>query len=435
MSSVSSVVVFMNCVILSVGDELITGKTVDTNSAWLAGCMVELGVEPLAHQTVGDDVDAVADAIVRSAGRAEAVLVSGGLGPTADDLTRQGRVKAMGGAELVLDEPSLEAIAEFFRRRGREMAAANRIQAMFPAGSTVLANAVGTAPGMAARVGASDVFVMPGVPHEMKWMFEHEVRPRLKLPRRTIRTHIVHTFGRGESDVGQMIADLMTRGQSTTVGTTVCSGMVSVRLIIRSDSAERAQAEQERLVAELRRRLGDLVVGEGEDTMASVVGRLLRQKGQTLATAESCTGGLLGSLLTAVPGSSEYYLGGAVSYANAAKQALLGVPAELLERHGAVSDPVAAAMAERCRRRLAADWALAVTGIAGPGGGSEDKPVGLVYTALAGPPGTTVTRHLFPGNREHIRERSAMAALNELRLAMRGWPGQSRLWWPSGRRA
>jgi len=410
----------MNCIILSVGDELITGKTVDTNSAWLAGRMVELGVEPLAHETVGDDIDTVADGMARAAARAEVVLVTGGLGPTADDLTRQALAKAMGGAELVLDPPSLETIAEFFRRRGREMAPANRIQAMFPAGSTVLPNAVGTAPGMTARVGTSDVFVMPGVPHEMKWVFEHEVRPRLSLPRRTIRTHIVHTFGRGESDVGQMIADLMTRGQSTTVGTTVCSGMVSVRLIIRSETAEQAQTEEQRLVAELRRRLGDLVVGEGEDTMASVAGRLLHRKGQTLATAESCTGGLLGSLITAVAGSSEYYLGGAVSYANAAKQTLLGVDSELLERHGAVSEPVAAAMAEGCRRRLAADWAIAITGIAGPGGGSEEKPVGLVYTALAGPAGTTVTRHLFPGNREHIRERAAMAALNELRLAMGG---------------
>lgn len=408
----------MKCIILSVGDELITGKTVDTNSAYLAGKMIELGIEPLAHGTVGDDVREIADAIARAAARAGVVLVTGGLGPTEDDLTRQGLAQAMGGAELVLHEPSLARIADFFHRRNREMAPSNRIQAMFPAGSTVLENDVGTAPGLAARVGSADVYVMPGVPHEMKWMFAHGVQPRLPRPALTIRTHILHTFGRGESDIGTMIADLMRRGERTTVGTTVCSGMVSVRLIIRQPAPEQAQAEQDRVVAELRSRLGDLVVGEGEDTMAGVVGGLLRRHGQTLATAESCTGGLAGAMITTVAGSSGYYVGGVVSYSNAVKRDLLGVSQDLLDRCGAVSEEVARAMAELCRARLHSDWAIAITGIAGPGGGSQAKPVGLVYTALAGPDRTSASRHLFPGTREHIRERSAMAALNELRLAL-----------------
>jgi len=408
----------MNCIILSVGDELITGKTVDTNSAWLAGKMIELGIEPLAHGTVGDDAPEIADAITRAAGRAGVVLVTGGLGPTQDDLTRQGLALAMGGAELVPHEPSLEKIAHFFRSRNREMAPSNRIQAMFPAGSAVLENDVGTAPGMAARVASADVFVMPGVPHEMKWMFAHAVAPRLPRSALIIRTHILHTFGRGESDIGTMIADLMHRGGQTTVGTTVCSGMVSVRLIIRQPTAEQAQAEQDRVLGELRRRLGDLVVGEDEDTMAGVVGRLLRRHGQTLSTAESCTGGLAGTLITAVPGASDYYVGGIVSYSNAVKRDPLGVSQDLLDRCGAVSEEAAGAMADGCRARLRSDWAIAITGVAGPGGGSQAKPVGLVYTALAGPGSTSVSRHLFPGTREHICQRSAMAALNELRLAL-----------------
>ena len=196
--------------------------------------------------------------------------------------------------------------------------------------------------------------------------------------------------------------------------------MVTVRVAARGDDRQKAEGLAERAVAEVRRRLGELVVGLDEQTMPAAVGDLLRQAGATLATAESCTGGLIGQLITSVPGSSDYYLGGVVAYANDTKCELLGVPEELIRRHGAVSEPVAAAMAEGCRTRFGADWAVSLTGIAGPGGGSEDKPVGLVYVGLAGAAGTRVHRHVLPGTREIVRLRAALTALNHLRLALMG---------------
>ena len=410
----------MKAVIIAVGDELVSGRTVDTNSAYMADRLARLGIETLEHATVGDNVDAIADAIARGAGRADVVLISGGLGPTADDLTRHGIAKVM-GAELRLDEASLAEIERFFQKRGRKMVPANQIQAMVPVGAEAMENRAGTAPGIAAEIDGAKVYVTPGVPHEMRWMFENVIAPRLTGGGRVILHHVVHTFGMGESDISQLIGDLMAdRSADTTVGTTVKAGMVSARITVRAEGRERAEADLAAMVAELRRRLGTLVVGEGEgeDAMAEAVGDLLRRAGQTLATAESCTGGQVGGMITAVSGASDYYLGGIVSYANAVKSAHLGVAPALLAAEGAVSEPVARAMADGCRLRLGSTWALALTGIAGPTGGSDEKPVGTVYIALAGPGGTDVQRHVLPGDRRIIRRRAALAALNTLRMAL-----------------
>jgi len=408
----------MNAVILAIGDELVSGASSDTNSTYLSRELAALGIATRSVHVLRDDADAIAAEINRAAAAADFLLITGGLGPTADDLTRHGLARAM-GAELVLNEPSLERIEAFFAKRGRTMRAGNRIQAMFPEAAEVLENDIGTAPGIAAVVGSARVFVLPGVPQEMRRMFKRGVVPRLPRERSAIVQRVVRCFGAGESDVAAKIDDLMERGAEPEVGITVSSGLISIRITAHAGNPEDAERRATIVAQEVKRRVGHLVIGEGSATLAAVVGSALREARQTLATAESCTGGLIGALVTEVPGASDYFLGGIVAYANDVKRAGLGVPEAVLEKHGAVSEPAATAMAEGCRQRLQSHWALSATGIAGPRGGTPDKPVGLVFVALAGPAGTRAERHVFSGDREVIRRRSARAALDLLRRALR----------------
>lgn len=403
----------MNAIILSVGHELTSGATVDTNSAYLAGELCRRGLCVIEHVTVGDDRRAIRDAMVRSAAAAEVVLVTGGLGPTLDDVTREALADAL-GCTLELDAECLRQIEAFFARRKYPMVESNRVQAMVPAAARAIPNDIGTAPGLAAKLGRADVYIMPGVPSEMRKMFADRVAPLLPAGEGVILQKVLHTFGEGESTVGEKIADLMRRGENPSVGTTVSSGIVSVRILAHEPTQATAERSVNEMAVKVRQRLGGIVFGEDGDTMASVIGELLRRGRQTLSTAESCTGGLVGELITGVPGSSDYYLGGVVAYSNDVKQSILGVPAELLQQHGAVSEEVAGAMAMLCREKFRSDYAISVTGIAGPGGGTAEKPVGFVYTALAGPDGATVRRHIFPGSRDIVRLRSAAAAMNFL---------------------
>jgi len=407
----------MNALIIAVGDELVSGMAVDTNSAYLARALAERGIAATAHWTVGDEQSAIVEAIRRAVEAAELVLITGGLGPTADDLTRQALAEAM-EVELVPDRQCLATLEEFFRRRNREMNPANRIQAMLPEGAEPLANALGTAPGIAARLGRAEVFVLPGVPQEMQEMFSKEVLPRLPVGEGRIVHRQLTTFGAGESDIAAKIADLMARGRNPMVGTTASAGVVTVRIVARGATGPQAEGLAEETAEEIHRRLGRRVIGRGGASLPEAVGELLERRGETLATAESCTGGLIGEMITDVPGASAYYRGGVVAYCNELKGRLLGVSKELLAEQGAVSEQVAAAMAEGCRQRLGADWAISVTGIAGPSGGSQAKPVGLVYCGLSGPGIAEVTRQVFPGPRELVRRRAALTALNELRLAL-----------------
>ncbi len=416
----------MNAVILSVGDELVLGQTVDTNSAWLSAQLTSGGVMPVYHKTVADDMGAIVRAVEEAAAAADIVIVTGGLGPTEDDLTRQALSELL-RKPLDLHPPSLERIRAFFKKLGREMPAANRIQAMCPRGSEMLDNDWGTAPGLKARIGKTTVFVFPGVPGEMAPMFDRYVRPVLgRNTGRVILTETLCTFGAGESIVAAKLGDLMRRERNPTVGTTVSAGIVAVR--VRSDypSAESARVQLERTVCEVNARLGTLVFGKGEDTLESVVARLLREHGRTVATAESCTGGGLARLLTNVAGASTCYRGGWIVYSNAMKQAELGVPAEVLERHGAVSEEVVRRLAAHARERAGADYALAISGIAGPDGGSTEKPVGTVWIAIASPHDTgcqiTAERFQFPGGRDMVRDRAAKTAINMLRLDLLGRP-------------
>ena len=411
-----------HAIIVAVGNELTSGLTVETNAAELSRRLAEMGIPVRAHHTVDDHVEPIAAAIASAAAQAPLVIVTGGLGPTADDLTREALAVCM-GVELAVHEPSLKQIAERFERMHRAMSPTNRRQALLPVGAEALDNLCGTAPGICARLGddgGSTVFVLPGVPREMREMFARHVAPRLAplAGKRRIVFRSVHTFGAGESTIGAELADVMERNANPLIGTTASSGVVTVRITAQGDDQAAADRLADEAVQSVTSRLGSLALGTDDDSMASVVGRMLRDRGETVCTAESCTGGLVGKLLTEAAGSSDYYVGGVVCYANRAKRDILGVGADTLVSHGAVSEPVAEALAGGARERLAATYALAITGIAGPGGGSDDKPVGLVYTALAGPEGVVVQRNVFPGDRAAVRLRAALTALNMLRLEL-----------------
>ncbi|MCD4825539.1 MAG: competence/damage-inducible protein A [Phycisphaerae bacterium] len=408
----------MKAIIIAIGNELTSGQGLDTNSAYLSRALGEAGVETIAHQTVPDDRAAIAGAIRAAAESAGLVIVTGGLGPTPDDLTREALADAL-ETELRLDEKSLAEIEALFQRRQWPMVPENRVQAMIPAKAEAIANSCGTAPGIAAKLGGCMIFVTPGVPREMKAMFENHISARLPSRQGVILHSIIRLFGEGESGVAARIKDLMHRSGPVVVGTTVADGMVSIRIISTAGDAAVARQQSDQITRQICQRLGRLVVGIGEDASVSqALGVALDRVGQSLATAESCTGGMVGEMLTAVSGSSEYYLGGVIAYANQAKRDSLGVPEELLAKHGAVSEQVAAAMAAGVKERFGADWGIGVTGIAGPAGGTDEKPVGLVYTSLAGPDGVEVAKHSLAGDRYHIRRRAALAALNTLRLKL-----------------
>lgn len=417
----------MQAIIISIGDELILGQSVDTNSAWLSARLAELGVLTRAHLTAPDDQAEIVRVVRQAVELADLVVITGGLGPTADDLTRQALAEVM-GVPLVLQAAALARIEQFFMDRGRAMSESNRQQALVPEGGALLDNFEGTAPGLKLAIGRAQVFVFPGVPGEMKPMFERNLAPIIgDQAERTILTRKLNTFGLGESVLGETLGELMRRDRNPLLGTTVSAGIVSVR--IRSDfpTREQAQAELELATQLVKQKLGTAVFSEGDVSLAAVVGQLLREKRRTVATAESCTAGLLGAMLTEAPGSSAWFLGGFVVYANRLKTSLLGVPEELIAREGAVSEAVARRMAEEAWRRSAADYALALTGLAGPGGGSPEKPVGTVWIALgiARPRGGKLAgrtviaeKFLFAGERALIRERAAKTALNLLRLEL-----------------
>jgi nicotinamide-nucleotide amidase len=412
----------MKAIILSIGDELTLGQSVDTNSAWLSGRLTAAGVATRYHKTVADDQEAIVAAVREAAGQADLVLVTGGLGPTQDDLTRQALAAVM-NRPLDMHPPSLERIRLFFERLGRDMPPTNRVQALVPRGAEVLENDWGTAPGIKARLGRATLYAFPGVPREMQPMFDRHVQPSLQRPGAAgLVTESLRVFGAGESTVAEKLGDLMRRDRNPLVGTTVSGGIVTVRLRSQFLTREIALRQLERTAQEVRERLGPLVFGRGTDTLPEVVGRLAAERGVRVATAESCTGGLLAKLLTDNPGSSAYFLGGWVTYANAMKTRELGVPESLLDGHGAVSEAVAVAMAEGAARRSGAEYALALTGVAGPEGGSEEKPVGLVWIALAHRRpdglGARAECHRFPGDRESVRDRAAKTALNLLRLEL-----------------
>ncbi len=422
----------MKAAILSIGDELMLGQTQDTNARWLAGRLADRGVPCVQFRVVPDDLAAQAAALRELAAAAQVVIVTGGLGPTDDDLTREALRVAMGDANpLVLDAPSLEALDRWFTHRGRSMPDINRRQAMRPSGAECLRNDFGTAPGLRGTVGGSTIVCLPGPPREMEPMFDQFVLPL--LPKQAMATGVVHAFGQGESFLAERLGDRMHRERNPLVGTTASGSVVSARVRGRDAAAEPAAMQAE--LAAIEALWKPFAFGRGTTTLAGALGAALRERGLTMALAESCTGGLAGSLVTAESGSSAWFLGGLMTYANEAKRDLCGVPEALIAEHGAVSAPVAAALARGVRERLRADWAASITGVAGPNGGSDAKPVGTVYIGVSGPGFESVRRFKYPGERAIVRDRAAKTALVLLRLAVaeREHFGATFIWeWPEG---
>jgi nicotinamide-nucleotide amidase len=407
--------------VLTIGDELLRGEIVDSNKAFLSDRLLSLDVETHYHASVRDVPADMIDAFRRAAERSDIVLVSGGLGPTRDDLTSESLAQAF-GREMRLDLAALARIRAFFASVGREMTENNASQAYFPDGAEVLANPIGTAPGFMLDVKTALFFCMPGVPREMMRMMDEQVLPRVAARvsgAGVVRARLLRTFGIGESTLDAELADVAASGD-VTLGFRTSFPDNYLRPVARAATAAQADALLDRVCETIRARLGPLVYGEGEETLEQVVGRLLRERGARVAVAESCTGGLVAEKLTDVPGSSAYFLGGVVAYADDAKRALLGVPDALLAQHGAVSDPVARAMAEGVRERFAADLGIATTGISGPGGGSDAKPVGLVHLALADEQGTHSDHFVFPLDRTRHRQLTAQVALDWIRRRMLG---------------
>jgi nicotinamide-nucleotide amidase len=406
--------------ILSTGDELVRGRTLDTNTSEVARALQAEGVAVAGASLVGDDESALSAAIFRACAECEVVVISGGLGPTEDDCTRRAAAAAAGvGLERV---PEIErALRERFRARRTAMPASNLLQADRPAGAETLPNRHGTAPGFALRLGGAVLFALPGPPHEMRGVLQEEVLPRLRamLPavRSVIRTRTLETFGEREAAVGEAIADLMARGRQPRVGTTATRGVI--RVVIHAEG-EQNEVEDAlvRTEAEVRRRLGDVVFGADGETLPGVVGGILLARRTTLAVAESCTGGLVGGALTEVPGVSAVFAGGVIAYANEVKVRELGVDPAVLARVGAVSEEVARSMASGVRAKFGTDLGLAVTGIAGPDGGTAEKPVGLVHFALDVRGAVTHRRAVLPGDRTLVRDIAVKSALDLVRRAL-----------------
>jgi nicotinamide-nucleotide amidase len=408
--------------VITIGDELLRGEIVDSNKSFLSDRLLRLDIETHYHSSVRDDPADMTDAFRRAASRADVVLVSGGLGPTRDDLTSLVLAKTF-GREHVLDEKALADIRAFFGSVGRQMTPNNESQAFFPEGAEVLPNPIGTAPGFLLQEGKTLFFCMPGVPRELERMMDEQVLPRVAQRAGDagllVRAKLLRTFGMGESTLDDALSDVATSGD-VSLGFRTAFPDNYLRAVARGATVAEAEAALERVCTAIRERLGALVYAEGNETLESVIGRLLAERGRSIAVAESCTGGLVAERITDVPGASDYFLGGVVAYANAAKQAQLGVPAELLARHGAVSEPVARAMAEGVRERFASDLGVATTGISGPGGGTADKPVGLVWVALADAGHTHAGRFVFPLDRSRHRRLTAQLALDWVRRSLLG---------------
>lgn len=428
----------MEAIVLSIGDELVLGQTVDANSAWLSARLAEQGIATRYHQTLADELEPITAAIQSASQQAPLVLITGGLGPTEDDLTRQALAEAL-ASPLVRDADSLAQIEAFFAARGKPMPERNKVQANRPQAAAAVLNDAGTAPGIHATLNQAAIYAMPGVPREMRRMYDNTIKPALdeanrQNPRDVLRTRKLNTFGQGESDVAELLKAHMARDANPTVGTTVTNGIVSVRLRARCPTNEQADAALDRLTEQIEQALGPIVFGRDEQTLQQSVIGLLKDHALRLATAESCTGGLIGAMLTDVAGSSEAYLGGWVTYTNAMKQNELGVAGSVLAEHGAVSEPVVRSLAEGALHKSGADLAVSVSGVAGPGGGTDQKPVGTVWIGLAGrasptsdtngQPGleTEAMQFRLPGDRPAVRDRAAKCALQMIRLRLLGEP-------------
>jgi nicotinamide-nucleotide amidase len=398
--------------IIAIGSELLTPQKVDTNSLYLTDQLNALGVEVVRKTVVGDERPRLMDTILGAMARSQIVILSGGLGPTEDDLTRDAVAAAL-GRSMVFQQEICDQIEERFRRFGRKMVEINRRQAYIVEGAAILANDRGTAPGQWIEHDGVVLMLLPGPPNELKAMFEKYCLPRLgtSLPPQALRTRHFRVVGMPESDLDQLIAPVYTRYTNPVTTILAISGEIHIHLRARCPSAQEAEALLQEVAGQIEPLLGDRIYSRNGDSLEKVVGDLLRARHATLSVAESVTGGLLGGRITTVPNSSDYFVGGFLTYTDAMKTSLLGVPREMIAEHTAVSEPVAKAMAEGARDRTGSGYALSMTGYAGPDGAQ----VGLVFIGLATPDGSEARRVQMPGDRDRVRAFSTNTALDLLR--------------------
>lgn len=418
----------MRAEIITVGDELCRGEIVNTNATWLADALWDLQITVTHIVTCRDLIKDMAAVILNAAQRSELVIVSGGLGPTVDDLTVD-VVCQLSNRPGVVHRPSADRMKQRFAAAGSALADNAMRQVRVPKGATAYGNSVGLAPGFELALESAALFCLPGPPPELKSIFDEHMRARIAelrissgetehLARKKFRI-----FGKGESNIAAALED-MPLEDGASLHYQVSFPETLVKLVVRNTREEVAQERLAAIEARLRKRLGTWIYGEDEDSLSAAVGREIAERGQTIVTAESCTGGMIAALLTDVPGSSEYVLGGAVTYSNAEKVRQLGVSEQTLQEHGAVSEAVVLEMAAGIRERSGADWAVSVSGIAGPGGGTPSKPVGTVWIAVAGPQGQSFSKkYQWPGRRDQVRSLAAHWALNAVRRQLQ--EGQS----------
>lgn len=411
----------MKAEIICIGTELLLGEIIDTNAAYLARELAAMGIDLYHKSTVGDNLKRAVETIQTATRRAELVIISGGLGPTRDDLTREAIAVAV-GKQLVVNQEALHHLTERFGRMQRPMTENNKRQAEFPESAEMVANPMGTAPGIWLRLNNNNgcaIAAMPGVPRELKVMMEQEIKPRIlqMMPPgeyKILRSRVLRLVGVGESSMEQMIMPLIENQSNPTIAPYAGNYEVRLRLTASAHADSEAIQLLDNLELQVRDILGSYIYGIDEENLETVIINKLAQKGQTLAVAESCTGGLISHRLTNVPGASAVFMQGAVTYDNSAKTARLGVPEQIIAEHGAVSPETAAAMAAGVAKTSGCDYGLASTGIAGPGGGSSAKPVGLVYIAVYGHGQTVVTERRYASDRTSNKEAFAQTALAAL---------------------
>ncbi len=408
----------MKAEIISVGTELLLGQILNTNSKYLSERLAELGINVYTHTTVGDNSERLRQAFNNAADRVNLIITTGGLGPTGDDITRE-TLSAFLNLPLEISAEEADRIQQHFKRRGLEWVDSNSKQAAFFPGSVFLKNEVGTAPGLALKGSDYSFILLPGPPNEMQLMFSKYAVPWMKnnimdpaiLP---LHSMILKFMGISESKLENILEDLFRNQTEPTLALYAKTGEIQLRITARAQSSAHFQQLIQPSLDEIMKRAAQYLTAVNEETLAVTLMRILKERNLTVSTAESCTGGIVSSLFTANPGSSQYYVGSVIAYSNEIKTKLLDIPAKLIQEHGAVSPQVAEAMAEGIKNKTGSAIGIGITGIAGPGGGTSEKPVGLVYIAVNTPEQKICTSHKLTGNRETIRQRAAITALHQL---------------------